>query len=332
MDRCGLRPDYVVVVDGKVVESDEGRCPEKPDIRGVALCNVVNGHTHCVDYELRVPGGMSLEELVAPSDDPKQRHLREAPEGEIAGNMRKFSVDSRGSGAKAFANFREGSGTGCKLLRTNALNAFILGRPTSPEFDPNEINDILDMVDSIGISNVSNMDHEYIEATADAVRSRRKAFAMHVSERVREDIYLVLSLDPAFMMHMCESTDGDIAKCAEAEVPIVVCPKSNAYFGKVPPIAKAQRLEADLAISTNNGMIRSPNILTEAAVFMDVAECQGGNHFGALGALTDLAEKVLNRAGEIQEPFGTGGLTIVPQAGTDLAGSIRGHHGAVRVD
>ncbi len=299
VDRCGPRFGYVMVVDGKVVESGEGGCPERPNIRGVALCDVVNGHTHCADYGLRVPRDMSLEELVAPPDGFKHRYLRKASEEEIAESMRKFSADSRRSGAETFADFRESGGAGCRLLRFNAPDAFILGRPISPEFDSNEIDDILDVADGIGISSVSDIDHGYIEAMADAVRSRRKALAMHVSERVREDIDLVLSLDPAFVVHMCEATDGDIAKCAEADVPIVVCPTSNAYFGKVPPIVRAQRLGADLAIGTDNGMIRSPDILAEAAVFMDVTECQGGDPSGALGALTELAGKILNRARRI---------------------------------
>ncbi len=299
VDRYGPRPGYVMIVNNKIVESGEGECPEKPDIRGVALCDVVNGHTHCADYGLRIPRGMSLEELVAPPNGLKHRYLRRAPEGKIAESIRKFSADSRGSGAEAFVDFREGGAAGCRLLRANAPDAFILGRPTSPKFDLNEIDDILDVANGIGISSVSDMDHRYIEAVADAVRSRRKVFAMHVSERIREDIDLVLSLDPAFVVHMCEATDSDITKCAEAEVPIVVCPTSNAYFGKVSPIDRAQRLGADLAIGTDNGMICSPDILAEAAVFMDVAEYQGGDPLGALGALTELTGKILNRAKEI---------------------------------
>lgn len=133
--------------------------------------------------------------------------------------------------------------------------AVILGRPVSKELDTAEVEGILDVADGIGISSISDMDHRYIEAVADIVRERRKVFAIHVSERVREDIDFVLSLDPAFVVHMCEATDSDLAKCAEAEVPIVVCPTSNRYFGKAPPIARAQAAGADLALGTDNGML-----------------------------------------------------------------------------
>ena len=260
-DRRGFRPGYLIVEDGRAVEVGGGECSVRPDRRGIVLMDTVNGHTHCADYGLRVPPGMSLQELVAPPDGLKHRYLREAPDTEISSNMSRFARDSRASGAVTFVDFREGGARGCRMLRESAPEAVILGRPVSPEFDPEEIDDILSVADGIGISSVSDMDPGYIEAVADAVRERRMVFAIHVSERVREDIDFVLSLDPAFVVHMCEATDSDILKCAEAEVPIVVCPTSNRYFGKVPPIARAEALGADLAIGTDNGMIRSPDMV-----------------------------------------------------------------------
>ena len=227
LGRGGLRPGYMLVEDGAAVEVGGGECPVEPDVRGVVLTGVVNGHTHCADYGLSIPPGMSLEGLVAPPDGLKHRYLREASDEELSASMARFSADSRASGASAFVDFREGGLHGCPLLRAAAPDAVILGRPLSPEFDPEEVAGILEVADGIGISSVSDMDRGYIEDVADMAREERKAFAIHVSERVREDIDFVLSLDPAFVVHMCEATDDDLAKCAEAEVPIVVCPTSG---------------------------------------------------------------------------------------------------------
>ena len=267
LGRGGLRPGYMLVEDNAAVEVGGGDCPVEPDVRGVVLTGVVNGHTHCADYGLSIPPGMSLEELVAPPDGLKHRYLKEASDEELSASMARFSADSRASGASAFVDFREGGLHGCRLLRAAAPDAVILGRPLSPEFDPEEVAGILEVADGIGISSVSDME----------AREERKAFAIHVSERVREDIDFVLSLDPAFVVHMCEATDDDLAKCAEAEVPIVVCPTSNAYFGKVPPIARAEAAGADLALGTDNGMLRTPDILDEARVFAEAAARQGGD-------------------------------------------------------
>lgn len=294
LDRRGLRPGYMLSgPDG--VRVGTGSCPEEPDRRGIILTDVVNGHTHCADYGLNIPEGMSLEELVAPPDGLKHRYLREASEEELSASMRRFGEDSRSSGASAFVDFREGGAAGCRLLRASVPDAVILGRPVSPEFDPDEVADILSVADGIGISSISDMDHGYIEQVADMVREERKIFAIHVSERVREDIDLVLSFDPAFVVHMCEATDTDIVKCAEAEVPIVVCPTSNAYFGKVPPIARAEFLGADLAIGTDNGMLRSPDMVDEASRFVAVACAQGCDPDCVWKALTCLSGKILNQ-------------------------------------
>ena len=332
LGRGGLRPGYMLVEDGAAVEVGGGECPVEPDVHGVVLIGVVNGHTHCADYGLSIPPGMSLEELVAPPDGLKHRYLREASDEELSASMARFSADSRASGTSAFVDFREGGLHGCTLLRAAAPDAVILGRPLSPEFDPEEIDDILSVADGIGISSVSDMDPGYIEAVADAVRERRMVFAIHVSERVREDIDFVLSLDPAFVVHMCEATDSDILKCAEAEVPIVVCPTSNRYFGKVPPIARAEALGADLAIGTDNGMIRSPDMVAEALEFARTAEAQGGDPETVWSALWKLSGKILNQHRNIQNHNGTDVLSVIPTEDFDALSALGGKPEAVALD
>ncbi len=310
-DRFGRRPGWVTSEDGRVTGIGTGQCPVEPDGTGLIVTDVVNMHTHCADYGLTIPEGMSLTDLVAPPDGLKHRYLRETPSERIGDDMARFSRDSRSSGSRTFVDFREGGLEGCRLLRANCPDAVILGRPTSPEFDPDEVESILEVADGIGISSISDMDRGYIESVADIVRERRKIFAIHASERVREDIDFILSLDPAFVVHMCEATDDDIAKCAEAEVPIVVCPTSNAYFGKVPPIARAQALGADLALGTDNGMLCAPDMLSEASVFASVAASQGGDPDACLRALTCVTGKILNAVTSNQESTGPGPATVL---------------------
>ena len=321
--RSGLRPGYVIIRDGVAESVGFGSCPEEPDRRGIVLADTVNGHTHCADFGLRIPPGLSLEELVAPPDGLKHRYLREAGPDVLARSMSDFAAASADAGSSTFVDFREGGAEGCRLLRSAAPGAVILGRPLSPEFDPEEVEDILSVADGIGISSVSDMDHAYIEAVADMVRERRKVFAIHASERVREDIDLVLSLDPAFVVHMCEATDSDLLKCAEAEVPVVVCPTSNAYFGKEPPIARAQEMGVDLAIGTDNGMLCRPDMVEEAAAFVRVAESQGGDPEGVWKALTCLSGNLLYPDGSITEHSGQGRLTVLLTDAADAGSALR---------
>lgn len=312
VDADGAWPGWVISEDGVVTDMGRGGCPVDPDVTGFIVTDVVNMHTHCADYGLKVPPGLSLEELVAPPDGLKHRYLRSTPRERISDDMRRFGGDSRSFGASAFVDFREGGLDGCRMLRAACPDAVILGRPTSPRFDPEEIDAILEVADGIGISSVSDMDPRYIESVADEVRERGAIFAIHVSERVREDIDLVLSLDPAFVVHMCTATDDDILKCAEAEVPIVVCPTSNLYFGREPPIARAQRLGADVALGTDNGMLCPPDPFAEAEVFARCAREQGGDPDDCLRALTRVSGKILNRSKADTRPTGPGPVTVLP--------------------
>lgn len=328
--RRGMSPGHLVSgEDG--VEVGYGECPVRPDRRGIILTDVVNAHTHCADYGLRIPKGLSLEELVAPPNGLKHRYLASATDDELKENMRRFAHDSASFGSSAFVDFRENGLKGVRMLREAAPDAVILGRPTSREFDSSEVEDILDVADGIGISSISDMDHGYIEDVADVVRERRKIFAIHVSERIREDIDFVLSLDPAFVVHMCEATDSDIAKCAEAEVPIVTCPTSNMYFGKVPPLERFQRMGADVAIGTDNGMLRSPDMVDEAGVYVDIMERQGGDPDSVFGSLCNLSGKILNRHSSIPSQIGTGSLAVLLTDRFDASAAFRGAE-VVRVD
>ena len=294
-ERGEFREGYVMVEGGAIVEEGEGRCPARPDLQVAVFPGVVNAHTHCADYGLRAPPGMSLEELVAPPDGLKHRYLRETPPDVLSGSMRRFGEASSRYGSAAFVDFRENGAEGCRLLREACPDAVVLGRPESPEFDPEEMERIMRHADGIGVSSVSDLPSRYVEEIADFVRDRGAILAIHVSERVREDIDLVLSLDPAFVVHMCEAVDSDILKCAEAEVPIAVCPGSNAFFGKVPPVARMADLGADIALGTDNGMIREPDMAAEASLLVSIAESQGADPSSVLGSLFSLGGKILNR-------------------------------------
>ena len=309
--RGGLRRGYAEVVDGKVVRFGNGD-PGASDMHAVMVPGVVNGHTHCADYGLKIPKGLTLEQLVAPPDGLKHRYLREAGKGQLISDMRSFSEDSRTFGTELFVDFREGGVEGCRMLREASPDALILGRPVSPEFDPEEIGSILDVADGIGISSISDMPMDYIEQVADEVRSRNSIFAVHVSERVREDIDAVLSLDPAFIVHMCEATDDDLLKCAEAEVPIVVCPSSNSYFGKVPPVARMQSCGVDIALGTDNGMLAAPDMAREASRLLAALESQGGDPGTVWYTLVCLKGKLLYRQKQIEHPTNPGRMMVIP--------------------
>lgn len=327
-DRHGSREGWVIAEGGKVQRIGHGQCPIEPATHGFIVADVVNMHTHSADYGLSIRPGMSLTELVAPPDGLKHRYLRDAEPSDLIHNMRRFSRDSRGFGSRTFVDFREGGEAGCRMLRGASEGAVILGRPVSKEFDPAEVERILKVADGIGLPSISDMDYSYIESVADMVREKGKIFAIHASERVREDIDLVLSLDPAFVVHMCEATDDDIVKCAEAEVPIVVCPTSNTYFGKACPASRASGLGADIAIGTDNGMLCHPNLFKEAASLLDT----GLDPEECIQSLVSSSGKILNLVETHSMSADPGPVTVLPASDADASEALRRLDDAIRLE
>ncbi len=311
IEHGSLEPCTLVCHDG-VAEIDHS-VPDRYDFKAVLIKDLVNAHTHCGDYGLKVPKGLGLEELVAPPNGLKHRYLSGLSESDLRDNLTRFDRASAAFGSAAYIDFREGGAEGCRALRECSDDAIILGRPISPEYDPEEVEEILSVADGIGIPSISDMDFGYIEAVADEVRKARKIFAIHASERCREDIDRILSLDPAFVVHMCEATDGDMSKCAEAEVPIVVCPSSNAYFGKTAPVVRMIENGADVALGTDNGMLCEPDMVAESNMLSSLLEAQGGDASDVWKCLDGFAGKLLYRTREFEGRTRERYVTVIPQ-------------------
>ena len=267
---------YIGVEDGVLKEVGSGTPPEEPVRTGHVAVSVIDGHTHIGDAGLVLDRKYSLEELVAPPNGLKHRYLSSCSDERIVDDMRTYAASLCGD-VTEFIDFREGGVKGASLIRRATDRAVVLGRPISREFDVNEVDELLDIADGIGIPSISDMPLSYIEALADATHRRGKILGIHVSERIREDIDTVLSLEPDLLVHMCEATAMDVTKCAEAEVPVAVCPGSNAYFGKEPPVVLLDECGADMMLGTDNAMLRPPDM---AVIKHNGDHGQGGRRNG----------------------------------------------------
>jgi len=311
----GFIDGYVCIENGIITEISEGKCPQKPVSKGLIVPPMVNSHTHCADRDCVPQFGRSLDDIVGPNG-LKHQFLQNATDRSLSMSMLAYSAASSRYGAGTFIDFREGGLKGCKLLRAVSPESTILGRPVSEEYDPNEIDDILEVADGIGISGISDMDHGYIDAVADHVRKKGKIFAIHASEGVREDIDIVLSLDPTFVVHMVEATDSDLLKCAEVEVPIVICARSNGYFEKIPPIKRMLDCGVDIAIGTDNAMFYTPDLRAEALVFKEILQAQGGCSNDVVDPLFLRGRKILYPGNRVHLSVGmSANMTIMPYSG-----------------
>jgi len=275
----GFARGSVVIEDG-IVAGISRSIPKDPLSKGVVIPAFLNAHTHIADAIVRQELVGGLEDIVAPPRGLKHRILGASKDEDLVDAMRATIDTMVRCGVAGFWDFREGGLSGLRLLLRAALGRHVmplaLGRPERIEYRREEIDAILRVADGIGISSALDWPRDEVEKLAKHVHRARKIFATHCSERVREEIDGVLDLKPAFLVHMTEASDADLARCADAGVAIVVCPRSNVFFGRIPDIPRLLRHGLEVYLGTDNAMVNSPSILREMEFAYKVSRLKGG--------------------------------------------------------
>jgi cytosine/adenosine deaminase-related metal-dependent hydrolase len=238
-----------------------------PIAEGLVLPLFVNPHTHIGDSFIKDDLGGTIEDIVAPPDGEKHRRLERASDEVVIEGMVETLERMNVSGLSHFVDFREGGVKGVSLLLNASLDSpicpVIFGRPERQEYDKDEMDSLLKVVDGIGISSVSDWDNSVLERIVQDVKASGKGFATHASESVREDIDDILNLEPDYVVHMLEADESDLERCADSGIPIIICPRSNAHFGKAPPIREMLSKGVKVLLGTDNAMFSSPSLFDE---------------------------------------------------------------------
>src|SRR3990172_1227499 len=162
------------------------------------------------------------------------------------------------------------------------VRGLVLGRPAEHRYDPAEVAGLLRASDGIAVSSISDWPYPELEKVALDTRRANRLFALHASERVREDIDLVLALHPRFLVHMVQADPGDLERVADAHVPVVVCPRSNLFFGLIADIPALHSAGVETFLGTDNAMVSNPSVLREMETAYKVARLKGGVPAGAV--------------------------------------------------
>lgn len=275
----GFFPGHVGMEDGMIAEVGKG-IRAGSDAKGIIVPTLVNGHTHIADYLVPVDASLTLEELVAPPNGLKHRVLDKADKDDLMRAMLEMKRFMARHGVSHFLDFREGGLEGAEYLRRldgDGASAFIMGRPKMLEFCRTGTRRLLRFADGIAVSAISDWEYAELQKLAKEVHDQKRPFAIHVSERVREDIDKVLDLRPSYIVHMTEATDEDMRKVADANVPVVACPRANMYFGRTPPLRRLLENGVTVALGTDNAMICLPDMLAEMEMAARVLRSQGMN-------------------------------------------------------
>jgi cytosine/adenosine deaminase-related metal-dependent hydrolase len=272
LDADGARLGYARLRAGRLVEtgsvgtdSTRGRVRR---VRGIVVPSPVNGHTHLGDaVATREPPNVPLADMVRPPDGYKFRLLRDTPASVKRRAMRAALEMMQRQGVAATIDFREEGVAGARLLRAAgrglAVRTVLLGRPLRRPIAPRELAEILAISDGIGLSSVGEESVRARQLVADSCRSRGKRFALHASESIREPVDAYLRPRPDLLVHLAKATPDDLAQVASEGVAVVVCPRSNALFGRRPDLAQFERRGVRMLLGTDNAMFHSPSIWRE---------------------------------------------------------------------
>lgn len=276
---------YVLVEEGVVEEVAEGGPPMELDAEGVVAPGPVNGHTHLADGFLEAPPGLSVEELVGPGGF-KHRGLAAASRREIVDSIEDGLLAGLAAGTTGFVDFRESGVAGVAAFREAAarvpVETVVLGRPG--EDSPG---DVVAEADGLGLSSVNDHPPEELEAAAEAAHRAGKPLAIHAAETregqersVREtgmgEIERALELEPDLLVHVTNPLDGELDMVEAADVPVVLCPRSNDRLcAGFPPVQELVERGVPLLLGTDNAMLVEPSVLAEARFLMEKLNKKG---------------------------------------------------------
>jgi len=278
LSKEGFIDGSITIEDGVVIEIAKKKAAD-PIAKGIVLPTFCNTHTHLGDAFIRMELKGTVEEIFGPPRGLKHRMLAEAKEEEVVSGIRDAVGKMVRGGTGCFWDFRETGVDGARMLYEGSLGTAIepvcLGRPRTMEYDVNEVASLLRVCDGLGISSMRDWPYPDVQKLSLDARRAGKSFAIHCSEVNREDIEKALDLKPAFLVHMIYAKESDLERCADAEVPIVVCPRSNAFFGKLPNIPLMLSKGVTLLLGTDNAMLNAPSMLREIDFAFRSAKLQG---------------------------------------------------------
>lgn len=229
-----------------------------------------NAHTHLADtVAMDIPVNGSLSELVAPPDGLKHRILRSTPQSELTDAMAASLQMMTATGTAGCLDFREGGAEGVRALqkakKMSDTDVLILGR------DGGEAE-----ADGLGIS--STKENQSFDRAVAAVKQEGKILAVHAGEKDTRDIEDAIAFEPDLLVHMTHANHHHLRQCADAGIPIAVCPRSNWVLGVTdgnsrPPVRKMLELGCTVLLGTDNVMFVQPDMLREMAFTGTVYRC-----------------------------------------------------------
>jgi len=252
------RPVTIVVKSGIITHIEDDPHPGNTWI----VPAFFNAHTHLGDTIAMDATAMGdLASLVTPPNGLKHRLLAAASQDDMVSGMRSSIQAMVQSGTAGCADFREGGQNGVRALNKAASSLLpglvIFGRDGGEQ-----------VAEGLGIS--SSRDVPDLERQVKGARDNGKLIAFHAGERDPDDVDAALSFRPDLLIHCTHATRLQIRQCADENIPIAVCARSNWALGVAgsasePPVHDMIDLGCRVFLGTDNVMFVQPDMFAEMA-------------------------------------------------------------------
>jgi len=276
----------------------------------VVIPGLYNSHTHMGDSALPDgTTGMTLEEGFFRPNGYKYRELAQQTEAQhlehIVAHLRYMAR----TGTIGHIDFREQGPYGSQLLHRAAditgINSIILGQFNELPFSQEqlktnqeglsegaivELRAILAVADGFSESTMNDLTDAAWQQIYQLTETENKLRAIHCLENEgyrttslaitgRGDLERALDLyHPDLVIHATVANQAEIAMLSSHQVNVVLNPRANANLGlPLPPLAALLESQANLLLGTDNGLLNSPNMLTELDFTYKVAKSQCGD-------------------------------------------------------
>jgi len=295
-DEMRLLRDGYVLIDGNMIsEVGKGKPPQaERRIRreeSITVPGLINSHVHIGDSALKDLGfGRSLDELFKPPNGLKHRLLKDTAREVMLKAVKDTLFEMSSSGTTTFADFREGSIAGVRVLlealTSQNIRALIFGRPDNTYLGHNaqeatssslgEMNELLQAVHGLAPSSPNDVTDESLRQLSQIAKQHNKLRATHAaespdSERISKSGSGLTEVQRAIehfeanlLVHLTYASQQDLKLVAERSVPVAVCPRANASLGlRLPPVPEMQDAGINVCLGTDNVMLNQPDMLRE---------------------------------------------------------------------
>jgi len=259
--------------DGKIqkisyekIDKSVGIAKNKPSY--LLIPGLINSHIHIGDSFAKEGGfNSNLIDVVAPPNGLKHRLLRSTPEESVIEGIYEASREMISNGITFFVDFRENELDGIYLLR-NALkglsiNYLVLGRFKDIE----DLELVYNAADGIGFASYKDLNSSIKEKLKELKTAKKKIFACHDAESVRDENVFEKILNDNIIniiVHGTQYIKEDLIKIKKRNIALVICPRSNGYFGVgFPPINEILDLNLPISIGTDNVMVNNLDLFEE---------------------------------------------------------------------